>query len=172
MNLKKVKYYMALFAGLFIFYSQASLALEPGRLDFSEATKSFGQPVVEINLGETLISLFSEGVEEKELSDILKTVTHVKLFVFENLNESHQVESNKLFEQITSYTQQEKWEQVIATNENGEKTRVLVKIEDGNIVGSAILTFAKNEVVLINVVGNVPPNKVKTVTKFLGKAAK
>ena len=58
---------------------------------------------------------------------------------------------------ISSQLQKEGWEPVVVVLEDSERTHVLVKMDGADIAGLTVLNYDDQDLVLINVMGNLPP---------------
>ena len=60
-------------------------------------------------------------------------------------------------DEISQRLQNQGWEPVVVVQEFNERTHILVKLDGDNIAGLTVMNVDGEELVLINVMGNLPP---------------
>ncbi|MFT7561056.1 MAG: hypothetical protein ACI93R_002981 [Flavobacteriales bacterium] len=154
-----------------LLFSVRAMASPAGEVDFGDLSKYYGEAKVEVNLGASLIGLVSMFAREEdpEVAKIMSTIESVKVRVY-TLNKN----SNKAVEMVDSITKRirkDKWEPIVSINEDNEKVRIFIKMTDEKIDGLVVMAIDNSresgEAVFVNIVGEIDPANIATVTKSL-----
>jgi hypothetical protein len=61
-------------------------------------------------------------------------------------------------DKMSSRLESQGWEPVVTVQEDGERTRMLVKMQAQNIAGLTVITLDSQEAVIVNVMGSLSPD--------------
>ena len=178
-------YLSTIAAGFLLASSLPTLAAEhAGYVDFGKLSPSTsGREFVEVHLKSNLISMAARLTEkeEPEVADLLRGLHSVRVNVI-GLDDSNRAEVQSRISSIRSDLDERGWERVVSTQEKNEEISVFVKTQgDQALEGVVVLVFSgKGEAVLVNVVGNIRPEKIALLgermdlepLKKIGKALK
>src|SRR5688572_15960060 len=181
----KHSYLSTIAAGLLLASSLPTLAAEhAGFVDFGKFSPSTsGREFVEVHLKSNLISMAARLTEkeEPEVADLLRGLHSVRVNVI-GLDDSNRAEVQSRISSIRSDLDEHGWERVVSTQEKNEEISVFVKTQGDQVLeGVVVMVFSgKGEAVLVNVVGNIRPEKIALLgermnlepLKKIGKALK
>ena len=139
----------------------------PGYVDFGELTQVFGDPAVQISVGESLLGLVSSlsASEDPEAAELFKRLNGVRVNVFETENMADG--AIDLVKDVSSKLSTLGWEPVVKVNSQEEQVRIFMMIRDGKVQGITVMAVEENEAVFVNVIGNINPEELgKVMDKF------
>lgn len=167
---KSVGVYVAIFF-LGIFLSSQALASPKGSIDFGDLSKFYGEPKVEINLSASMLGLVAAfaATEEPELVELLKAIESITVRVY-SLNGEYE-KATEMVDRVTKTIRKNKWEPIVSVNDDGEKIRIFAKMTNGVMDGLVVMVVDTQgddgEAIFINIVGEIDPAKISTITKTL-----
>ena len=121
-------------------------------LDWWEVDQNFS-----LSLGPALLSLAASVIEDDpETEALLRSLEGVRVKLYKVEPGSAEAVSLDLSNMSRDLVEQS-WEPVVLVQEEGESTHMLVKMEGEQIRGLAVLTSDGEEVVFVNVMGDLQP---------------
>ena len=137
----------------------------PGYVDFGELSGTFGEPTVQISIGESLLNLVGSlsAEEDPEAAELFKKLNGVRVNVFET--ESMADGAVDLVKDISSKLSSSGWESVVTVNSADEQVRVFMKMNAETVDGITVMALEENEAVFVNVIGNINPAEIQRVMK-------
>jgi len=135
----------------------------PGYVDFGQLNSLFGEPSVQIAVGESLLGMVSaiSANEDPEVAALFNRLKGVRVNVFEtaSLDESA-VDHVK---NVSSKLSDMGWESVVTVNSADEQVRIFMKISNNMVEGITVMAVEDQESVFINVIGNINPAELGRV---------
>lgn len=135
----------------------------PGYVDFGQLNEIFGEPSVEIAVGQSLLNLVASfsASEEPESAELFKRLKGVRIQVFETeaLNASALDHVKTMSSRLSSMG----WETVVKVNSADEQVRIFMKINDDMVEGITVMAVEEDEAAFINVIGNLTPAELQKV---------
>jgi len=135
----------------------------PGYVDFGKLSEIFGEPSVEIAVGQSLLGLvgaFSAN-EDPEAAALFKRLKGVRVTVFE----TEDLSANGLdhVKSVSSKLSAMGWESVVRVNSLDEQVRIFMKMNDGAVEGITVMAVEAHEAAFINVIGSLNPAELEKV---------
>jgi hypothetical protein len=134
-----------------------------GYVDFGELGSIFGEPTVQIAVGESLLGLVSSlsANEDPEAAEMLSRLSGVRVNVYET---SEMPEGAVDYvKTVASQLRKQGWESVVTVNSSDEQVRIFMKINDGQVEGITVMALEDKEAVFVNVIGNINPEELGQV---------
>jgi hypothetical protein len=144
----------------------------PGLVDFGKFTPADGGgEFVDIQINSNLLSLAAQMVEKQspEVAKLVRSVELIHVNVI-GLTDANRADLVKRVRQIRSDLDASGWDHNVAVQEkNGEDVGVYTKTRGGKALAGLVITVIdpKDEVVLINIVGDIQPGQVATLGEKL-----
>ena len=137
----------------------------PGYVDFGELSDIFGEPTVQISIGESLLGLVGalSAEEDPETAELFKKLNGVRVNVFET--ESLADGAVDRVKEISTKLSGSGWEPVVTVNSADEQVRVFMKINADTVDGITVMALEDTEAVFVNVIGNINPAELDRVMK-------
>ena len=135
----------------------------PGYVDFGELTEIFGEPSVQISVGEGLLNLVGamSASEDPQAAELFRKLNGVRVNVFET---TEMVDGAVSFVQDTSSKLSDLgWESVVTVNSADEQVRIFMKLNGESIDGVTVMVVEETEAVFINVIGDINPAELSKV---------
>jgi hypothetical protein len=135
----------------------------PGYVDFGELNSIFGEPTVQIAIGESLLGLVGtlSAEEDPEAAALFRKLNGVRVNVFET--EGMAAGAVDLVKDISGKLSTQGWESVITVNSADEQVRVFLKINGETVDGITVMAVEDTEAVFVNVIGNINPAELERV---------
>jgi hypothetical protein len=136
-----------------------------GQVDFGKFTPSSdGGEFVEVQIKSNLLSLAAQLVEkqEPEAAKLVRSVELIHVNVI-GLTDANRADTVKRVRQIRHDLESQGWEpNVVVREKNGEDVGIYTKTRGGEALAGIVITVIepKDEVVLINIVGDIRPEQV------------
>jgi len=135
----------------------------PGYVDFGELSSIFGEPSVQISVGESLLGLVGSlsASEDPEAAELFNRLNGVRVNVFETTS----MASGAIdFVKDTSAKLSELgWESVVTVNSADEQVRIFMMINDSQVEGITVMAVEETEAVFVNVIGSINPEELGKV---------
>lgn len=134
-----------------------------GYVDFGELNEMFGEPTVQISVGQSLLGLVSSlsASEDPEVAELFKRLFGVRINVFEmNGMVDGAVD---LVKSVASNLSSRGWESVVTVNSLEEQVRVFMMINNNQVEGITVMALEDDEAVFVNVIGNINPEELSRV---------
>src|ERR1017187_3913619 len=144
----------------------------PGQVDFGKFTPSGdGGEFVEIQINSNLLSLAAQMVEKQspEVAKLVRSVELIHVNVI-GLTDTNRVDVLKRVRQIRHDLDAQGWEHnVVVQEKDGQDVGVYTKTRGGEALAGLAITVIdpKDEVVLINIVGDIRPGQVAALGEKL-----
>jgi hypothetical protein len=135
----------------------------PGYVDFGELSLVFGEPTVQISVGESLLGLVSSlsASEDPEAAELFNRLNGVRVSVFET--DGMADGAVDLIKDVSSRLSNHGWEPVVTVNSNEEQVRIFMMINDGQVEGITVMAVEETEAVFVNVIGSINPEELGRV---------
>jgi hypothetical protein len=135
----------------------------PGYVDFGELSLVFGEPTVQISVGESLLGLVSSlsASEDPEAAELFNRLNGVRVNVFET--DSMADGAVDLVKDVSSRLSDLGWESVVTVNSNEEQVRIFMMINDSQVEGITVMAVEETEAVFVNVIGSINPEELGRV---------
>lgn len=136
----------------------------PGYIDFGKfSPPSTGGEFVEVHVKSNLISMVARLAEkgDPEVAEFLRGLKLVRVNVI-GLNGENRDEIQKRVKTIRGDLDAQGWERVVTAQKKDEDVSVYIKTRGEEAVEGLVVTVleANHEAVLINIVGNIKPEKI------------
>jgi Domain of unknown function (DUF4252) len=143
----------------------------PGYVDFGKFSPSVsGGEFVEVNVKSNLISMVARLTQkdEPEVAQLLRGLQLVRVNVI-GLNDENRAEIENRVKTIRGELEAQGWESIVTAQEKNEDVRIYLKIRGDEAVQGLVVTVleGKKEAVLINIVGDIKPEKLAEVGEQL-----
>lgn len=140
-----------------------ALKAYPGYVDFGELSSIFGEPTVQISVGQALLNLVGSlsAEEDPEAAALFSRLNGVRVNVFENREISP--EGVDFVKDTSSKLAALGWESVVTVNQDQEQVRIFMKLSDGQVEGITVMAVEATEAVFVNVIGNLNPAELEKV---------
>ena len=135
----------------------------PGYVDFGGLTELFGEPAVQIAVGQSLLNMigaFGAGADP-DVADLFSRLHGVRVKVFHNPSLS-----DDIFEHVKGVSaslQGEGWEPVVSIDHRYEQVRVFMKLNGESVEGITLMALEDDEAVFVNVIGDLDPDELRHV---------
>ena len=135
----------------------------PGYVDFGELNAIFGEPSVQIAVGESLLSMLGAltASEDPEAAALFKRLNGVRVSVFET--ETMVDGAVDYVRQVSGALASQGWESVVTVNSPDEQVRIFMKMNAERVDGISVMAVEANEAVFVNVIGNLDPEELGRV---------
>jgi hypothetical protein len=132
-------------------------------VDFGELSLVFGEPTVQISVGESLLGLVSSlsASEDPEAAELFNRLNGVRVSVFET--DGMADGAVDLIKDVSSRLSNHGWEPVVTVNSNEEQVRIFMMINDGQVEGITVMAVEETEAVFVNVIGSINPEELGRV---------
>ena len=135
----------------------------PGYVDFGELNSIFGEPTVQIAVGESLLGLVSSltASEDPDAAELFNRLNGVRVSVFESSQMAEGAVDH--LKEVSAQLSERGWESVVTVNSADEQVRIFMKISEGMVQGITVMAVEDNEAVFVNVIGNLNPEELGKV---------
>jgi len=135
----------------------------PGYVDFGELNAIFGEPTVQIAVGESLLGLVGalSASQDPEAAELFKRLNGVRVNVFE----TSQMADGAVdyVKDVSSQLSNLGWESVVTVNSADEQVRIFMKINNDRVEGITVMAVEEDEAVFVNVIGSINPAELGKV---------
>jgi hypothetical protein len=144
----------------------------PGQVDFGKFTPpDGGGEFVEVQIKSNLLSLAAQLIEKQEpaAAQLVRSVELIHVNVI-GLTDANRADLVKRVRQIRHDLDAQGWEQNVTVQEkNGEDVGIYTKTRGGEALAGLVITVIepKDEVVLLNIVGDIRPEQVAVLGEKL-----
>lgn len=143
--------------------STMSMRAQDVAVDFGEITPAAGARFVEVNIQSNLISMVTRLAKgsEPEVAEILGGLKQVRVNVL-GLTDENREQVIKRVESIRTSLKDKGWERIVTAQEDSQDVGVFIKLRGDEAVEGVVVTVlhGDKEAVLVNVVGNLQPEKL------------
>jgi hypothetical protein len=135
----------------------------PGYVDFGELNALFGEPTVQIAVGQSLLNMLGSlsAEDDPEAAALFKKLNGVRVNVFET--DALVEGAVDLVKNISSSLASHGWESVVTVNSDDEQVRIFMKIADDHVQGITVMALEEDEAVFVNVIGDLKPSELEKV---------
>jgi hypothetical protein len=138
-----------------------------GYVDFGKFVPSqSGAQFVEVNIGDNLIGIVAKlaATQEPEVAELLGGLKRIRVNVI-GLDEANRDEIGDRMEKIGADLDRQGWERIVTARDAGELVNVFLKTRGQEAVEGIVVTILQDdkEAVLVNVVGDIRPEKIATL---------
>ncbi len=135
----------------------------PGFVDFGQLSEIFGEPSVEIAVGQSLLGMVSafSASDDPETAALFKRLKGVRINVFETKGLAPG--ALDYVKSVSSRLGAENWESVVKVNSADEQVRIFMKINGDAVEGITVMAIEEDEAVFINVIGSLKPAELQKV---------
>lgn len=141
-----------------------ALKAYPGYVDFGELSSIFGEPTVQISVGQALLNLVGSlsAEEDPEAAALFSRLKGVRVNVFENREISP--EGVDFVKDTSKKLGALGWESVVTVNQDAEQVRIFMKINaEQKVEGITVMAVEATEAVFVNVIGSLDPAELEKV---------
>lgn len=114
-----------------------------------------------VNLPKAMMSLAAGAMEEKEGNELLKKMDSMRVLNIEN-----DAELIKQFEEKVKKLSKKGYEQMVNSNDDGEKAQILVKTKGKAITEMLVISIEPDECAMVQICGNIRPEDVQKLKDF------
>ena len=135
----------------------------PGFVDFGQLSEIFGEPSVEIAVGQSLLGMVSafSASDDPETAALFKRLKGVRINVFETKGMA--AGALDYVKSVSSRLGAENWESVVKVSSADEQVRIFMKINGDAVEGITVMAIEEDEAVFINVIGSLKPAELEKV---------
>jgi phosphoglycolate phosphatase-like HAD superfamily hydrolase len=135
----------------------------PGYVDFGQLGEIFGEPSVQIAVGQSLLNMVSalSSSEDPEAAELFKRLQGVRIQVFETAGLTEGATDH--VKRVGSALSAQGWESVVTVNSPEEQVRIFMKINGDMVEGITVMAVEEDEAAFINVIGNLNPAELEKV---------
>lgn len=166
--MKLFVFLISFFVALPVLAQTDELRDEPGYVDFGMLNATYGEPRVEINLGTSLLGFVGAlaGDDDPEAAAIFEKLKGVRVNVYKV--EGDASEAINHINDVAAKLSAQNWVPIVKVSDEGENVRIFVKMSDDMIDGLTVMAAEDDdEAVFINVIGQIDPADLHTVTDSL-----
>ena len=135
-------------------------------VDFGEITPAAGAQFVEVNIQSNLIAMVTRLAKgsEPEIAEILGGLKQVRVNVL-GLTDENREQVTKRVESIRASLKEKGWDRIVTAQQDDQDVGVFIKLRGDEAVEGVVVTVLQGnkEAVLVNVVGNLQPEKLAMV---------
>lgn len=134
-----------------------------GYVDFGDLSATYGEPKITINLGGTMLNFVGEmsSSESPETSALISKLKGIRVQIY-GITENTEAALNQ-FGKTKKQLKSSGWEPIVQVNEGNEQVLVYTKMTSGNMEGMTVMVVDGEEVVFVNVIGQLNPVELAKV---------
>ncbi len=164
----------------FVFSGQV-FASPAGKVNLADLSAHYGEAKVEINLHSAMLSMVAaiSAEEEPEFSALAAGIESINVRVYELKGDTSK--ALEVLGDITKKIRKDNWLPLVSVNEKDKKIRIFSKMTEGIMDGLIVMVVDSEggnesgnegdnkggEAIFINIVGQIDPAKISTITKSL-----
>jgi hypothetical protein len=137
-----------------------------GMVDFGKFTPPSSGEFVEVNVKSNLIGMVARLAEkhEPEIAELIRGLKLIRVNVI-GLNGENTTEVEKRVRAIREELDAQQWERLVTVQKEGDDVGIFLKTRGEEAIEGLVITVlhGKKEAVLVNIVGNIRPDKVATI---------
>ena len=141
-----------------------------GYFDFSQVPGLGDEPTVQIDLNPAMLGFVTAAAQETDpnVAEVIAGIQNVRVLVYETIEDPEAV--LEFVEDSSGAVERDGWERMVYIQEDDEKVRIYVKVEEMRPVGMTVMVVdgSSNEAVFINVAGDIDPVKLGQVANGMG----
>jgi hypothetical protein len=164
--MKNVLNVTAVIAALSLITSVRAANSEPGAIDFGKFSPSPGAEFVEVNINSNLIAMVTSFAKkaEPEVAEILRGLKSIRVNVL-GLNAENRDEIQSRVASVRTQLEAGGWDRIVSVMDGADDVGVFMKTKGAEVVEGLVVTVlsGKKEAVLVNIIGDIRPDKLATV---------
>ncbi|MGD8385425.1 MAG: DUF4252 domain-containing protein [Lysobacterales bacterium] len=139
----------------------------PGYVDFGDLSAAYGEPKISINIGGTLLQFVGTMSEDSnpETAKMLSKLKGVRVFGYDTGDDT--TAAKKKFATVKANLKSRGWEPVVQVNQDDEQVFIYMKTEGKTMDGMTVMTVDDEEVMFINIIGQLDPKELGKVMQGL-----
>ena len=111
---------------------------------------------IKLSIGPTLLRFAAANIEDDpETQALLEGLDGVRVRVYEINGDAERVAQG--IDEMSLKLRQQDWELIVQVREEGERTHVLMKLDEDRVAGLTVLTSDTHEAMVVNVMGDLQP---------------
>lgn len=134
-----------------------------GYIDFGDLSATYGEPSIQISIGGTLlqwVGLMAEN-SDPEAANVMSGLKGVRVLSYQTDNDPEV--AREKFAEVKKSLKSSGWEPVVQVNEDDEQVLIYMKLEGEIMDGMTVMTVDDEEVMFINIIGQIDPRQVGKV---------
>jgi len=138
---------------------------DPGYVDFGKLNPTGDSQFVEVNVKSNLIAMVANLTKksEPEVAEVINGLKQIRVNVL-GLNKDNREDITKRVTEIRASLDKIGWERVVTAIEKNQDVGVFLKMKDAKTIeGLCVTVVEKGQAVLVNIVGNIQPEKLAMV---------
>jgi hypothetical protein len=160
----------ALLVVLFVSTAKAEdLSTKRGYVAFTNLESVYGEPRVLINLNKTMLGFVSKlNMADPETSELIGNLEGIRVHIYDI--DGNEQPALDVIASVSKDIQAKSWMPIVSINEENEKVRIFAKMTDDIMDGLMVMLVDnddKGEAVFINIIGEIDPDKINSVTDSL-----
>ena len=163
--MKKALQITAAIVATSVFSTVQAANLVPGYVDFGKFTPPPGGEFVEVNVNSNLIAMVTNlAKDEPEVVEVLKGLKSIRVNVI-GLNQANREEVENRVQSVRTQLDDGGWERIVTVLKGKDDIGVYMKTRGPEAVEGIVVTVlgGKNQAVLVNVVGDIRPEKLQVL---------
>jgi hypothetical protein len=140
-------------------------AEEAGYVDWGKLTPNGDSQFVEVNIKSNLIAMVASlaAKAEPEVTDFIMGLKHIRVNVL-GLTKENRKEMTTRISDLREKLDKTGWERIVTAIEKNQDVGIFLKMKDAKAVEGLCVTVVEgNQVVLVNIIGDIRPEKLSTV---------
>ena len=140
-------------------------AEEPGYVDFGKLNPVGDKQFVEVNIKSNLIAMVASITKksEPEVTQVIEGLKAIRVNVL-GITQANRDEMKQRVTDIREKLDKNGWERIVTAIEKNQDVGIFLKTKDAKTVeGVCVTVIEKDQVVLVNVVGDILPEKLAIV---------
>jgi len=164
------KFFIGLFCALLSLPAMAQedeLKDLPGYVEFGDLSAAYGEPKITINLGGTMLNFVGmmSSAESPETSELISKLKGIRVQMY--AMEENADAAKKQFGEVKGNLKSSGWEPIVQINEEDEQVLIYMKMDGGNMEGMTVMVVDEEEVVFVNIIGQLNPAELGKVMESL-----
>jgi hypothetical protein len=141
-----------------------------GYFDFAQVPGLGDEPTVQIDLNPAMLGFVIAAAQETDptVAETIRGIENVRVRVYEHIEDSDAVLA--FVDDSSGQLERDGWQRMVYIQEDDEKVRIYVKIEETRPVGLTVMVVdgSGDEAVFINVAGDIDPVKLGQAANSVG----
>lgn len=136
----------------------------PGYVDFGPLADLFGEPQVQVSLGQGLLNfvIAASRAEDPDTARLLEKLQAVRINVF-NLDQDQMRAADHIAE-VASRLEDDLWERIVLVQEDDERVHIYARMNGEVMEGLTVMAAGSDqEAVFINIIGSLNPEDLSQV---------
>lgn len=141
---------------------------DPGYANYDLPGWTEADRVMTISFGPAVMRMarwVNDADEDPEVEALLKQVRAVRIAIYELEDDSSKLQ--KRLTESTEHLQKQGWDVLVKIHEEHEQTLVMSKIVDQVMTGMVVLVLDDEEMVFVNLMGNIDPAQLGNILHSL-----